>query len=98
MTAMTDDFEALRLLDKTNREILYLLQEDARMPLAEIGRRVGLSAPSVAERVRRMEEAGIIEGYHARLNLDKAGLPITAYIEITSNDGRTDLIRQFATS
>lgn len=95
---MTADFEALRLLDKTGQDILYLLQEDARMPFAEIGRRVGLSAPSVAERVRRMEEAGIIEGYHARVNLDKVGLPVTVYIEITSSDGRTDLIQKFAVS
>lgn len=64
------------------------------MPYAEIGRRVGLSAPSVADRVRRMEEAGIIEGYHAAINPEKVGLPVTAYFEFTSRDGRTDQVEQ----
>ena len=92
---MTIPSDAFRLLDKTGRQILHLLQEDARMPFAEIGRRVGLSAPSVADRIRRMEEAGIIEGYHAAVNPEKVGLPVTAYIEFTSRDGRMEQVEQF---
>ena len=60
-----------RLLDNVGWDILCALQEDARMSYAEIGRRVGMSAPAVMERVRRMEEAGIITGYRAVLDLEK---------------------------
>lgn len=92
---MTGSPDGNHVLDETDRQILSLLQADARMPFAEIGRQVGLSAPSVTERVRRMEEAGIIEGYHAAVNLEKVGLPVKVYIEFTSRDGRTDLVEEF---
>jgi Lrp/AsnC family leucine-responsive transcriptional regulator len=62
--------------------LLRELQADARLSFAELGRRVGLSLPAVAERVRRMEEAGIITGYHAEVSLSKVGLPITAFIRL----------------
>ncbi len=69
--------------------ILKELQEDARLSYAELGRRVGLTLPAVAERVRRLEEAGIIRGYRVRLNREKLGLPITAYIRVaTENEAR----------
>ena len=54
-----------KLLDDIGRQILRILQEDGRISFNELGRRVGLSSPAVAERVRRMEEAGIILGYRA---------------------------------
>ena len=71
-------------LDDTSWEILKILQEDARIPFKELGKRVGLSSPAVAERVRRLEEAGIINSYRAELNLEKLGLPITALITLKS--------------
>src|SRR5258705_8576301 len=71
-----------KLLDAVGLQILYELQENARTPLAEIGRRVNLTPPAVAERVRRMEEAGIITGYHAYIDPDKVGLPITVFIQL----------------
>jgi Lrp/AsnC family leucine-responsive transcriptional regulator len=72
------DFE--RLLDRTGFSILRALQENARLSFSELGRQVSLSPPAVAERVRKMEEAGIIGGYHARVELDRVGLPIMAFI------------------
>ena len=57
-----------RLLDETNRQLLDALQRDARTPFSELGRAVGLSAPAVAERVRRLEEAGVIRAYRAVLD------------------------------
>jgi Lrp/AsnC family leucine-responsive transcriptional regulator len=93
---MTLDSNSSKPHDDINRQILYLIQEDARMPYAEIGRRVGLTAPSVAERIHRMEEIGIISGYHAAINLEKVGLPVTVYIQVTSGNGRCDLIERFA--
>lgn len=71
-----------KLLDDVGWRILRELQEDARLSFAELGRRVGLSLPAVAERVRRMEDAGIITGYHAEVNLQMVGLPIMAFIQI----------------
>lgn len=75
-----------RLLDKVNWRILRALQEDARISFAELGRRVGLSSPAVAERVHKLEEAGIITGYHAAIDVEAVGLPIRAFLHI-SNPG-----------
>lgn len=74
-----------KLLDSVGLQILEALQENARTPFAEIGRRVNLTAPAVAERVRRMEEAGIITGYHAHVNTEKLGLPISVLIRLALN-------------
>ncbi len=75
-------FDPEKLLDATSLEILRALQEDARLSFSELGRRVGLSSPAVAERVRRLEEAGIITGYHAQVNTEKLGYALTAFIRI----------------
>jgi len=77
-------FETERLLDETGWRILEELQGNARMTFSELGRRVALTAPAVAERVRRLEEAGIIKGYHMELDRDRLGLPVTAFIRITA--------------
>ncbi|MFB9887764.1 Lrp/AsnC family transcriptional regulator [Balneatrix alpica] len=69
------------MLDAINRKILLALQENARISYAELAKRVHLSAPAVAERLRKLEEAGIIQGYGPRLNLDKLGFPILAWVQ-----------------
>lgn len=74
------DFGFERLLDRTGFRILRALQENARLSFSELGRRVALSSPAVAERVRKMEEVGIIAGYHARVDPEKVGLPIMAFV------------------
>ena len=79
-------FESNSLLDQTGWAILRLLQEDARLTFSELGRQVGLSAPAAAERVRKLEDAGIITGYHAEVNPAKVGYPILAIIRIGSNN------------
>ncbi len=56
------------------------LQERARESFAEIGKRIGLSATSVAERIRRLEHAGVIEGFTVRLSAEKLGFPVTAFV------------------
>lgn len=78
---MADDWK--KLLDDVGWKILDELQQNARVSFAELGRRVRLSTPAVLERVRRMEETGIILGYHAQLDGAKVGLPITAFIRIS---------------
>jgi Lrp/AsnC family leucine-responsive transcriptional regulator len=82
-----------RLLDDTGWRILDLLQANARMPFSQLGRRVGLSAPAVAERVRRMEDAGLITGYRAEIGLEKLGFPITAIIRVAAPEERCPRLR-----
>jgi Lrp/AsnC family leucine-responsive transcriptional regulator len=75
-------------LDTTDWSLIGALQEDARLTFAELGRRVNLSPPAVAERVRRLEDARVLRGYHADLDLAALGLPMQAMIRITtSNSG-----------
>lgn len=75
-------------LDEIDRTILRLLQENARMANAEIGRTVGLSGQSVQERIRKLETAGVVRGYEVNLNPAALGLEVTAFIEITVPTGR----------
>ena len=75
--------ETEKLLDKISWSILRELQEDARLSYAELGRRVGLTTPAVIERVKKLEEAGIITGYRAEINPTKIGLPILAFIRMS---------------
>ena len=69
-------------LDKKDRQILQALQADARQSLAALGKRIGLSQPAMSERVRKLEEAGVIEGYGARINLKAVGLGLQAMIRV----------------
>lgn len=71
-----------RDLDSLDWKLLRELQEDARLSYNELARRVGLSSPTVAERVRRMEEAGVIAGYHAVVEPAKVGLPLMAIVQM----------------
>jgi Lrp/AsnC family transcriptional regulator, leucine-responsive regulatory protein len=70
-------------LDDIDRRILGLLQADCKIPLAKIGEKVGLSAPSVVERVRKLEGDGFITGYHANLDARRLGVDITAFIGVS---------------
>ncbi|HEY2476981.1 MAG TPA: Lrp/AsnC family transcriptional regulator [Candidatus Cybelea sp.] len=67
-------------LDRVDCSILRALQKNGRDSFAEIGKAVGLSATSVSERIRRLEQAGIIEGYSVRLSAPKLGYPVMAFI------------------
>jgi Lrp/AsnC family leucine-responsive transcriptional regulator len=80
---MALDFD--KIMDETGWRILDELQQNARISFSELGRRVALTPPAVAERVRRMEEAGIIAGYRAQPAHDRIGLPITAFIRWTAS-------------
>jgi len=71
------------MIDDIDRNILKELQQDARVSYAELGRRVGLTTPAVIERVRKLEDAGIIVGYRAEIDTAKVGLPITAFVRMS---------------
>jgi len=69
-----------REIDSLDHKILTELQKNARITNAEIGRRVGLSAPAVGDRITKLEEHGYIDGYRTILNMEKVGLTIQAWI------------------
>ena len=69
--------------DKLSRAIIAALQENARMTFAEIGRRVGLSAPAVAERIAKMEEDGVITGFRVSVDPASIGYTISAIVMLT---------------
>ncbi len=75
-------------LDECGRNILSALQQDARLSYADLGRRVGLSPTATAERMRRMEEDGIIRGYTVEIDREALGLSILAYIRMTCEGQR----------
>lgn len=76
-------------LDATDRAILELLQENCKRPLATIGEKVGLSAPSVVERIHKLEEAGVIVGYVALLDGRRVGKDVTAFIGVRTDQPRS---------
>ena len=76
-------------LDQHDERILGELQSDARITMAELGRRVGLSQPAVTERVRKLETSGIITGYHAAVDPVRLGYSIRALVRV----GRFDYNR-----
>ena len=71
-----------RSLDTTDWRLLEELQADGRLSYNELARRVSLSPPAVADRVRRLEDLGVISGYHARVDPARAGLPLTAFVQM----------------
>lgn len=77
-------FKEEYLLNETGWSILRELQKEARLSFPELGRRVGLSSPAVAERVHKLEGAGVITGYGARINPAKVGLSMMAFVRITT--------------
>ena len=84
------------VLDATNIQILKLLLDDPRLAMSELGRRVGMSAPAVTERVQRMQEAGVIRG--ARLEVDQSalGLGITAFVRVRPMPGQLQNVSELA--
>lgn len=80
--------ESAEYIDEYGLNLLHALQEDARLSYADLGRRVGLSPSATAERMRRMEEDGIIRGYTVEIDREALGLPILAYIRMTCDGQR----------
>jgi Lrp/AsnC family leucine-responsive transcriptional regulator len=79
------------MIDEMDRRILSLLQQDARLPNAEIARRVGMAPSATLERLRKLEERGVIQGYEVRLDPRKLGLGLTAFIYVRSQDKAGEL-------
>ncbi|KDS91561.1 ArsR family transcriptional regulator [Halorubrum saccharovorum] len=77
-------------LDETDRSILRILQEDARTPFSEVARRIDMSSATVHDRVNRMEEAGVIEGYHASIDPKAVGYGVSAFVGLRVEQGREE--------
>ena len=74
-------------MDKKNQRIIEILQQDGRISLAELSKLVHLSAPAVAERLKRLEEQNVIKGYKATVNNSAVGLPIQAIVRVKPFSG-----------
>jgi Lrp/AsnC family leucine-responsive transcriptional regulator len=82
--------------DQTNRRILSELQDDARLTIAELGRRVGLSPPAVAERLQRLEADGVIRSFRADVDPRALGLTLTAVIRVRPAPGQLANVAELA--
>ena len=85
-----------QLLDEINRRLLEELQADARVSIAELGRRINLSAPAVAKRVQRLERAGVITGYRAEVDPKAIGFPIAAVVRVRPTTRQLQKIPELA--
>jgi Lrp/AsnC family transcriptional regulator, leucine-responsive regulatory protein len=95
-TQMAQEAFDSALLDSTNRRIVGELTEEGRLSMAELGRRVGLSAPAVTERVVRLERSGVITGYRADVDPRALGYPLTAFIRVKPAMRQLDKVREVA--
>ena len=87
-------FEVKAGLDSVDWKLLELLQADARLTYAELGRRASLSPPAVGERVRRLEAEGVVTGFHASVDLAKLGFPLQAIVRIIASGKHSEQITE----
>lgn len=85
-------------LDEVDWQILSILQQSARISFKELGQRIGLTGTAIAERVRKLEDEGIIEGYTIKLNREKVGLPVMAFFKLRVNIEHCKQLRELAMS
>lgn len=74
------------MIDEIDRQILNILQQNARIPNAEIARQVGMAPSAVLERIRKLETRGVIQGYEARIDPEALGLNLLAFVFVRSDD------------
>ncbi|MGF1696423.1 Lrp/AsnC family transcriptional regulator [Vibrio lamellibrachiae] len=85
-------------MDRIDRRILDLVQQQGRLPTAEIADQVGLSASPCARRLKKLEDNGIIDSYNARLNKSKLGIGMTFFVEVSLNNHQANSIDAFEQS
>lgn len=85
-------------LDEIDWQILTILQVEARISFKELGQRISLTGTAIAERVRKLEDEGVIEGYSIKLNREKIGLPVTAFFKLRANIEHCQRLRELAIS
>ncbi|SFM50846.1 Lrp/AsnC ligand binding domain-containing protein [Rugamonas rubra] len=87
--------ESVRSLDKLDRKILRILQDDGRISMKDLSEQVGLSITPAIERVKRMERDGVITGYHARVDPPALGAKLLVFVEITLHQKSASVFEQF---
>ncbi len=85
----------LRPLDRTDEEIVRLLQKNARLSNKELAARISLAPSTCLERVRRLEEAGVFRGFHAEINPSSLGIRLMAMISVRLSKHDTELVKLF---
>jgi Lrp/AsnC family transcriptional regulator, leucine-responsive regulatory protein len=83
-------------LDEIDRRLIAALQADARLSYRALGRQIGLSQPAVSDRVRRLEESGVLTGYRAGVDRSRAGLPVTAFLRVTCTGDKFRAVHRLA--
>lgn len=88
----------IRMIDELDANILNIIQKNARIPNAEIARQIGMAPSAVLERIRKLEERGIIEGYEVRLNAAELGFGLAAFVFVRTDEavGRSATASQIA--
>jgi len=86
------------MMDKINQEILAILQKDGRISFVDLAKKVHLSAPAVTERVKKLEDVGVITGYRACVNLEQLGYPIEAMVQAKVFLGKEAIFIQLSKS
>jgi len=89
------DMGASYLMDAFGRSLLHELQENARLSIAELARRVGLSPTATAERMKQMEEVGIVRGYTVEMDREALGLEVLAFIRMTCDGPHYLRLKEF---
>jgi Lrp/AsnC family transcriptional regulator, leucine-responsive regulatory protein len=87
---------AASTLDEVDWQILSILQVEARISFKELGQRIGLTGTAIAERVRKLEDEGIIEGYTIKINREKIGLPVVAFFKLRVQVEHCQRLRELA--
>lgn len=82
-------------LDEIDRQILQILQEDGRITNAQLSKDIGLSPAPTLERVKKLEQAGIIESYHAVVNKEKVGLGVMTFVQVSLISHKKSVIERF---
>jgi len=86
---------SVKEIDRIDRRILRILQGEGRLPMTELAERIGLSVTPCAERVRRMEQEGIIDGYSARINPQRLGFDLLVFVELRLSAKSGPIFDQF---
>lgn len=83
-----------RAIDATDARLLELLHDNARVSVAELARLIGMSSPSVNERLKRLEDSGVIAGYRVDVNQEQAGYPLTAIVRMRQLPGKLKQLQE----
>ncbi|CAM3567527.1 MULTISPECIES: Lrp/AsnC family transcriptional regulator [Psychrobacter] len=95
MPSSHSDSPILTDIDETDRRLLCLLQTEARMSITELAERVNLSATPCARRIKRLEDTGVITGYHTKTDAQKLGYPLAVFIAVSMDRHTAERFEQF---